>query len=111
MFQKLAKTLCVVAALGAAGAAAPTSASARDFGATISIGNGGIELVRHRGHYRPNYGCSPRRALNKARHFGIRHARIRGVSRRAIVVAGRKRHHRAVVRFARVPGCPVIAYR
>ena len=112
MFQKLAKALIVIAALGSAGIAAPTAASAAS--ASISISGGGVEFVRdrgHRGRHHVRPGCSPRRAVNKARHFGIRHAHVRGVSRRAIVVAGRKGHHRAVVRFARVRGCPVISYR
>lgn len=111
MFRKLAKTLCVVAALGAAGSAIPTAASAASYGATISIGSGSVELVGHRGHHRRHAGCSPRRALDKARHFGLRHARIRNVGHRAITVVGRKHHGRAVIRFARVRGCPVISYR
>ena len=122
MFQKLAKALCVVAALGSAGLAAPTAASAAEYG--VSISSSGVELIRDRGHRGHGYdrrararhgydrgGCSPRHALNKARHFGIRNAHVRGVSRRAIVVAGRKHRDRAVVRFARVRGCPVISYR
>ncbi|MCE7030652.1 hypothetical protein [Jiella avicenniae] len=113
MFQKFAKTLCLVAALGAAGVAAPTAASAADYRATITIGNGGVELVRHRGHGRHwNRGtCTPRHALRKARHFGVRHAHIRGVNRRSITVAGRKHRSHTLVRFARVRGCPVIGYR
>lgn len=111
MFRKLAKTLCVVAALGAAGAAAPTAASAGGFGATVTIGGGGVEFVGHR-HHRRHYGhCSPGRAVSKARHYGLRHAHVRRVTHRSILVAGRKHHRHALIRFARVRGCPVISYR
>ncbi|WAP69242.1 hypothetical protein [Jiella pelagia] len=116
MFKNLAKTLCVVAALGAAGVAAPTAASAGDFRATISIGSGGVELVGHRGHrahgrHIRRATCTPGKALRKARHFGIHRAHIRSVNRHSITVAGRKHRSHALVRFARVRGCPVIAYR
>tara|TARA_R110002020_G_scaffold162030_3_gene347463 strand:- start:2 stop:346 length:345 start_codon:yes stop_codon:yes gene_type:complete len=114
MFKTFAKTLCVVAALGAAGVAAPTAASAAS--ATITIGSGGVELVRHRGHrghgrYVRRATCTPGHALRKARHYGIHRAHIRSVNRHSITVAGRKHRSHALVRFARVRGCPVIGYR
>jgi len=118
MFKQLAKTLCVVAALGAAGVAAPTAASAGGLNASVSIGSGGVDvqLVGHRHHRRHGHwerrGCSPRHAVRKARHrFGLHRAHIRRVNHRAVVVAGRKHGHRAVVRFARQRGCPVISFR
>ncbi|MBO0902130.1 hypothetical protein [Jiella sonneratiae] len=119
MFGKFAKALCVAAALGSAAVAAPSAASAAEYRATLSIGSGGIEFVRHRGHdarrdhgrHWSRRGCTPGHALNKARRFGLRHAHVRHVSHRSITVAGRKHRHHAVVRFARFHGCPVISYR
>ncbi|MBO0662600.1 hypothetical protein J1C48_08430 [Jiella sp. CQZ9-1] len=111
----------MVAALGSAAIAAPSVAAAESR-ATITIGGDRVHVIRDRRHGdrrdrwdrrerwdRP--ACSPRHAVRKAERMGVRHAHIRRVDRRAIVVAGRRHHHRQIVRFARAPGCPVIAYR
>ncbi|MCQ2003685.1 hypothetical protein [Rhizobium sp. NRK18] len=52
--------------------------------------------------------CRPWQAVDKAERFGVRNAHVVDMSRRAVVVDGR-RHHRPVrIVFANVPGCPVI---
>ncbi|MDQ6436413.1 hypothetical protein RB623_20375 [Mesorhizobium sp. LHD-90] len=53
-------------------------------------------------------GCTPNRAVEKARRLGLRRAHVIDVGRRTIDVAGRRYGERFVLTFARVPGCPVI---
>ncbi|MCB8837212.1 hypothetical protein [Aurantimonas sp. VKM B-3413] len=113
MFDRFAKTLLIVAALATGGVAA-TAAPAAAAGPTIEI-TGDIHLAGHRHHRRDHVrgpACSPRQAVHKAHRLGLRRTHIRRVNRRVIAVAGRF-HHRghAVVRFARVPGCPVLGFR
>ena len=113
MFRKLAQSIVMVATL-ATGAtamtAAPAAAESVRFG--VTIGNAHAQPVRHlRHHRRTAVACTPRHALRKAGRLGVHRAHIRLANRRVIVVAGRSRHHRSAVRFARAPGCPVISYR
>jgi len=55
--------------------------------------------------------CEPGQALNKAARMGLRRVQLRDVRRNSIVVSGRDRGERVIVRFARAPGCPVIGER
>jgi hypothetical protein len=55
--------------------------------------------------------CSPRHALRKAARMGVRGGDIVRDSRRAVVVAGFKRGHPILVRFAQERGCPFIGVR
>lgn len=114
MFQSLTRTIIVVAALatgGVATTAAPAAANGLSFGITIGERAQPVHGRDYRGHrdYRP--ACSPRRAVRKARRMGVHRARVVRANRRAVVVRGRSRGDRAVVRFARAPGCPVLAFR
>lgn len=53
-------------------------------------------------------GCSERHALRKAYRMGLDRPFIARDNRRMIVVAGVGDRGREWIRFARVPGCPVI---
>lgn len=64
-----------------------------------------------RPHYGRNY-CHPRKAVRKAGNLGLRHAHVRRITDRRIVVTGRKYGHRARLVFARYsPYCALIASR
>ncbi|MCJ8519296.1 hypothetical protein ABID21_002491 [Pseudorhizobium tarimense] len=52
--------------------------------------------------------CAPWLAEEKARHMGLRRARVVDVDRRTVTVIGRDRHGRDRVVFANDRGCPVI---
>lgn len=72
---------------------------------TLEFGNG----PRYGGkrHLRRYHTCNPRRALRKAQRRGIRHAHIRRINGRGVVVAGRKWGERVVIGFANHRSCPV----
>ena len=55
--------------------------------------------------------CSPRHALRKAARMGVRGGDIVRDNRRAVVVAGFKRGHPILVRFAQERGCPFVGAR
>ncbi|MEC5293562.1 hypothetical protein VSX64_19855 [Aurantimonas sp. C2-6-R+9] len=126
MFKSLTRSIIVVAALatgGVATTAAPAAADGFRFGITI----GERAQPVHGRSYRDNRGyrddrgyrdyreyrpaCEPRRAVRKASRMGVNRARVIRANRRAVVVAGRSRGDRAIVRFAREPGCPVLSFR
>lgn len=117
MFQSLTRSIVVVAALatgGVATTAAPAAADGFRFGITIGeraqpVHGRGYRDYRGYREYRP--ACAPRRAVRKARRMGVHRARVIRADRRAVVVAGRSRGDRAIVRFAREPGCPVLTFR
>ncbi|WP_422371113.1 hypothetical protein [Hoeflea sp.] len=109
----------IVATAGLA-ATAP-AATAGDVGFSLSIGGGGGGIVignqghrgwdrfeRHRG-YRDV--CQPHRAVQKARHMGVRRADVVRAGRGRVVVAGFKHHRPVRVVFANERRCPVIAVR
>ena len=52
--------------------------------------------------------CSPGLAEEKARHMGLRRARVVDIDRRTVTVVGRDRHGRDRIVFANDRGCPVI---
>ncbi|ASY63789.1 hypothetical protein SJ05684_c23490 [Sinorhizobium sojae CCBAU 05684] len=52
--------------------------------------------------------CAPWLAVDKARDRGLRRAHVADVSRRQVVVAGRRYGERRTIVFANVRGCPVI---
>lgn len=120
MFKSLARSMTIVAALAVGGTAltaAPAAADGFRFG--ITIGNGfqpahGRSYRDYRDYrdYREyRRACAPRRAVRKARRMGVHRARVIRANRRAVVVAGRSRGDRVVVRFARAPRCPVLTFR
>ncbi|MEF2073327.1 hypothetical protein [Consotaella aegiceratis] len=125
MFKSFARTACLAAAL-VAGTAAMTAAPA----AAAERGQSHITVEyrghdRDRGHYQKWRGgrdhdarrgdrraaCSPHTAVRKARWMGIDRAHVRRSDHRSVVVSGRRWGHRAMVRFAQAPGCPVIGMR
>lgn len=120
----------VVATAGFA-ASAP-AASAGDVGFSLSIGGGSGGIVigngGHRGGWNRYEGhrggwnrfeghrghrdvCQPRRAVQKARHMGVRHADVVRVGPGRVVVRGFKHRHPVRVVFANERRCPVIAVR
>ncbi|HDZ75018.1 MAG TPA: hypothetical protein ENH55_20075 [Aurantimonas coralicida] len=120
MFKSLTRSIIVVAALatgGVATTAAPAAADGFRFGITIGERAQPVHGRSYRGQrdyrdyreYRP--ACQPRRAVRKASRMGVNRARVIRANRRAVVVAGRSRGDRAIVRFAREPGCPVLSFR
>ncbi len=120
MFKSLTRSILVVAALatgGVATTAAPAAADGFRFGITIGERAQPVHGRSYRGQrdyrdyreYRP--ACQPRRAVRKASRMGLHRARVIRANRRAVVVAGRSRGDRAIVRFAREPGCPVLSFR
>ncbi|MFC3164534.1 hypothetical protein [Ciceribacter thiooxidans] len=114
-------------ALGAVSATAGSAAAGADFGVGIYIGEPGYypgerygwrdsrdRYERHHRHdryerrqYRP---CNPRRAVEKARWNGLRHAHVRRVTQRSVVVSGYRYGERDRMVFANVRGCPITRY-
>jgi hypothetical protein len=100
-------------------AAVPASAQADGFYFGIGGGHPGAGIYFHYGppawHSRPpvwhRQTCTPRRAVWKAERMGVRHAHVRRVNARVIVVRGRDHYGPVVIRFARAPGCPVVGWR
>ncbi len=118
MFGKFVKTAAMVSMIGVSSAAATTgqAAAAGGFGVTIEVGRGwgpgpgyGWGRGHGSGHYRGI--CKPRRAVNKARHMGVRHGRIIRRGNRRLVVRGWRHGYPVRVVFANRRHCPVIAYR
>lgn len=114
MFRQI-KTIALAAVVSLGSLAAVPAANAE--GVYFSIGSHGATITVRDGHRGPGWGghhhrrppaCSAREALHKARGMGLHRARIVREDRRAIHVAGRDRHGRDVVVFARAPHCPVI---
>jgi hypothetical protein len=110
MFRSLARSLAVVATLSAGALASAAPAAATNFSVGVTIGGARGHHVRDYRPHRPAL-CAPGQALRKAERMGMRRAHVRDVSRRAVVVAGRARGDRTLIRFARAPGCPVISVR
>jgi len=119
MFMKTLKSLAIAGTL-VVGALASTSGAANAGGGHVnvsfggpgfhfSIGDYGRGGWGHRRHRRPHYSrtCRPGKALRKARRMGLRRAHIVRVSRRGIVVAGRKWGGRTIVGFGKYRSCPV----
>jgi hypothetical protein len=52
--------------------------------------------------------CEPWLAVDKARDRGLRRAHVADVSRRQVVVQGRRHGDRQAIIFANVRGCPII---
>jgi len=127
-FIRNALAALVVATAGIA-ASAP-AATAGGIGFELSIGGPGGSIVvrdhdrrggwdRGRGHGRDRgHGwdrgrsfCSPHRAVDKARHMGLRRAEIVRGNRNRVVVSGIRHHRPARVIFANERHCPVIGFR
>jgi hypothetical protein len=114
MFNTL-RTAIAAGFLGFAALAAPVEAQEVDF----HLGNGDGRIGIHLGdgfsrhHFRDDFGwhgrgCTPERALYKARRLGLNRARIDYVSRGRIGIVGRSNGERVHLTFARAPRCPVI---
>lgn len=98
----------VVVATAGIAASAP-AATAGGVGFELSIGgHGGGIVVRDRGHRNV---CKPRRAVQKARHMGIRRADVVRANNRRVVVRGVRHHRQVRVVFANQRSCPVIRIR
>jgi len=104
------------AALMGASLMAPTAhAGEVSFGLTIH--QPGYSIVVGNPNFRKGYRsskvrylkCSPHRAVRKARHIGMRHARIHRVTRKGVIVKGRLRGKRVMARLGR--GCQVKGLR
>lgn len=103
-----------------------TTASADSL--VLELGQGGVDVYRDRDRGRhwgderdwrrdrwdrgERWGrrgrCAPGLAVEKARDRGLRRAHVADVSRRQVVVAGRRYGERRAIVFANVRGCPVI---
>ena len=72
-------------------------------------GNRAERLFReHRNFVRPRHRvCTPRKAVRKARHWGLKGAHVRRVTRRGPVVAGKFRGKRVVLGFGKSRHCPI----
>ncbi|QDZ00577.1 hypothetical protein FQ775_09390 [Nitratireductor mangrovi] len=120
MFRFL-KTAALASMIGV-GAIGATAGTAQADGLSIGFGGSGGHFSMYFGdggrhwhsdrrwgkgrHFRR--GCTPWRAVNKARHMGVRHARVVRANHRIIKVRGRKFGHRVNIVFARAPHCPVL---
>ena len=102
----------LIALAGFAGTATTAAAQGPEFGIYIQHG-GGWHDDRRRDrwdgprHHRGGR-CSPGLAEEKARHMGLRRARVVDIDRRTVTVIGRDRHGRDRIVFANDRGCPVI---
>lgn len=108
--------LAVAASAGATGTA---NADSIRFGLSIgerggphfSIRSGDYYHHRDRRYREPRRACSPRRAVRKARHMGIRKVKLRRYGSRGAVVTGRYYGERVRVKFNRNCRVQRIAYR
>ena len=121
----LKSALVGVALAAAATFGATGTASADSFSFGFSIGDrNGPHIVyrsgdrysrhynRHYRHERPRRArCTPRRAVQTARHIGVRHAQLRRYGPKGAVVSGRYRGDRVRVRLNRNCRIKRIAYR
>jgi hypothetical protein len=115
------KTTLLAASLAVAGLAVATpSASAANVDFSIVVG-GGQDYRGHNNRHDDRRGgwnrdrrgsvCAPRQALDKARHMGIRNARVVDVDRRTVKVRGFKYGRPSGAIFANDRHCPLIAAR
>jgi len=65
---------------------------------------------RHGGYGGNRYGCSPRRAVNKAWNMGLKHPHVKRVGRHHIVVGGGYHGSRARVTFSKFGHCKVVNF-
>lgn len=85
-----------LAALPAAAQADSLHIGVSSHGVTVGYGGWGYRA------------CTPARAVSKARHMGVRLARVRGVTRHTIRVSGVRHGHRTTVTFGKARSCPVV---
>lgn len=120
MTRFLTKTiLAAVLGFGAIAASVP-AASAASLGATVeTVGyRNGFHARhergwdrgrdRHHGRWDRRGRCAPWLAVEKARGYGLRHARIAHVTPRQVVVEGVRFHRHGRVAFANARNCPVL---
>ncbi|MBP2236781.1 hypothetical protein J2Z31_003295 [Sinorhizobium kostiense] len=113
-----AAVAAVVGLTGLTGAATTASAESLVF----ELGRGGVDVYHDRDRDRDwrrdrwdrgeGWGrrsrCVPGLAVEKARDRGLRRAHVADISRRQVVVAGRRYGERRAIVFANVRGCPII---
>lgn len=115
--KTMAKTAALAALLGV-GALAWAPAVAHADGVYLNFGRhhdprfgiytGDRDDRRNWRRDRHHRSCTARQALGKARHMGLRRARVVDEGRRTIKVSGRKYNDRVVVVFRRARGCPIV---
>ena len=65
-------------------------------------------VFRDHRNFRPRHRvCTPRKAVRKARRWGLNRAHIRRVTHRGPVVAGKFRGNRVVIGFGKARHCPI----
>ncbi len=75
---------------------------------------GDYDRVDYRMHHRRDRwdrdyrGCTPNRAVDKARYYGVHRARVVDVGRRTITVSGYKWGERVRMTFGQAPNCPIL---
>jgi hypothetical protein len=114
--MNLVKKTVVAGLIGlSALAVLPATASADGFSFEFGVGNGGPRMHHWGpgpdgpGFGRPRRGCDEWQAVETARDYGLRHARVVRADPRKVVVEGRGRGGWGRIVFANVRGCPVIA--
>ncbi|MEM6464265.1 MAG: hypothetical protein AAF724_20360 [Pseudomonadota bacterium] len=114
MFAKILKasTLAALIAVGAT-AATTSQASAGNVQFGITFGAPGYGPYWGAGPYwgKPRGFCKSGRAVNKARHFGVRKARVVGRNPNRVVVRGWRKGYKTRVVFANTRNCPIIRFR
>ncbi len=119
-FIRNALAAVVVATAGIAASAPAATAGGVGFELSIGGHGGGIVIRDHgrrggwnrfEGHRGHRNVCQPRRAVQKARHMGIRRADVIRANNRRVVVSGVRHHRQVRVVFANQRSCPVIRIR
>lgn len=90
------------------GSLALLPASAQADSLHLGISSHGITVGYGGGHGWGRHACTPGKAISKARHMGVRHARLRNVSRHTIRVSGVRYGHHTNVTFSKARNCPVV---
>ncbi|WP_417412339.1 hypothetical protein [Hoeflea sp.] len=119
-FIRNALAALVVAAAGITASAPAANAGGIGFEFSFGGPGGGVVVRDHRRHggwnrFEGHRGyrdvCRPHRAVQKARHMGVRRADVVRANNRRVVVKG-FRHHRPIrVVFANQRHCPVLNVR
>lgn len=111
MFTKIkTAALSAIIAFGAL-AAAPAAANADSLYVTYQNGNVDFGIKVGNGYSGYNgYGykaCTSGKALHKAKWMGVKKAYVAAVTKKKIVIAGKKNGHNTHVTFGKAPNCPI----
>lgn len=101
--------------LGIAVTAPISAANAGNYNLSINGGDGHLRIRSGKRHYHGDRHyrhhrrmCRPGRAVHKAEHRGVRHARVDRVNNRFVIVKGRKRGNKIKIAFYRDgPRCEI----